>query len=217
MATHDKLTPEPTTHGAPLGQIPPWQLRDLVGGNAALGELYERCRRYLLLIANHEVGPHLRGKLGPSDIVQETLLRAQRKLAQFEGRTDAELRAWLRAILLNSIRDAVRQYQPGSKCDLLRERQLHSLLSDPGDARLPVSTDSPSKQLLARERAASLREALMQLPDDYRRVIQLRSFERRPFAEIGIAMGRSADASRKLWLRAVERLRDLLGADDESL
>jgi len=217
MATRDKLPPDSTLHGTLSGDVSLWQLRDHVGGDVALGELYERCRRYLLLIANQEVGLQLRGKLGPSDIVQETLLRAQRNFAQFEGRTDAELRAWLRAILLNSIRDAVRQYQPGCKRDLLRERQLHTILAEPGDARLPVSDESPSRQLLDRERAACLRAALTQLPEDYRRVVQLRSFDRRPFAEIGIAMGRSTDASRKLWLRAVERLRNLLGADDESL
>ena len=46
----------------------------------SLGQLYERCQRYLLLIANNELGEEFRAKLGPSDIVQETLLKRNANL-----------------------------------------------------------------------------------------------------------------------------------------
>ena len=60
--------------------------------------------------------------------------------------------------------------------------------------------------------ARALQDALAQLPDDYRQVITLRHQEQRSFEEIGILLGRSSEAVRKLWSRAIERLKQELGA-----
>lgn len=184
------------------------------GCTASLGELYERCRRYLLLIANRELDGQLRAKLGPSDIVQETLLKAQGDFHRFEGRTDAELRAWLRVILLNSVRDAGRRFQPGSKRDPRREQRLHALFHE--QIAQPASASSPSKQAIHSEQTRDLQVAMSQLPNHYRRVIVLRNLERKSFEEAGADLGLGSDAARKLWLRAIDRLRQLIGARDES-
>lgn len=181
----------------------------------ALGKLYEQCHRYLLLIANRELDIQLRAKLGASDVVQETMLKAQRSFEGFAGSSEGELRAWLRTILLNSVRDAARRYQSGGKRDIRRERELHAVLSDQGEAASFSQPESPSRQLMAAEQAASLRAALLRLPEDYRQVILLRNIERLSFQEIGEQMQRSNEAARKLWVRAVDRLRELLGAGNE--
>jgi RNA polymerase sigma-70 factor (ECF subfamily) len=178
----------------------------------ALGDLYEKCQRYLLLIANRELDVQLRAKLGPSDLVQDTMLKAQRGFDAFAGSSEGELRSWLRTILLNSVRDAARRYQAGSKRDIRRERELQAVLSDQGDAAPFSQPESPSRQLMAAEHVDSLRAALLQLPADYRQVILLRNIERLPFQEIGERMQRSNEAARKLWVRAIDRLRELLGA-----
>ena len=68
---------------------------------------------------------------------------------------------------------------------------------------------------MAAERAQTLRAAVRQLPADYRQVILLRNIERLQFNEIGDVMQRSGEAARKLWLRAIYRLRELLGASNE--
>jgi RNA polymerase sigma-70 factor (ECF subfamily) len=64
---------------------------------------------------------------------------------------------------------------------------------------------------MSRERAQALQRALSQLPEEYRRVITLRHYEEQSFEEIGKQMERSTDAARKLWARAIERLRQELG------
>ena len=69
------------------------------GHDSAVGRLLEAARLYLLLVANRELPPDLRPKVGPSDLVQETLLRAHRHFGQFRGATEDELLAWLRQIL----------------------------------------------------------------------------------------------------------------------
>ena len=50
----------------------------------------------------------MRGQLDPSDIVQQTLLKAHEKFDQFRGSTEHELRGWLRAILARNLVDAAR-------------------------------------------------------------------------------------------------------------
>ena len=53
------------------------------------GESLERYRPYLHLLARLQLDPRWQARLDPSDVVQETLLRAHEKLAQFRGRGDA--------------------------------------------------------------------------------------------------------------------------------
>ncbi len=65
-----------------------------------------------------------------------------------------------------------------------------------------------------REEADRVDAALARLPEDHRRVIELRNREGRPFGEIGDILGRSADAARMLWFRAVERLQRELAETD---
>ncbi len=59
----------------------------------------EQYRDYLRILARLQLDPRMRGALDPSDVVQQTLLKAHENLKGFRGKTDAELQGWLRAIL----------------------------------------------------------------------------------------------------------------------
>jgi RNA polymerase sigma-70 factor (ECF subfamily) len=61
-----------------------------------------------------------------------------------------------------------------------------------------------------------LRAAIERLPADYRRVMELRYTEGLSFEEVGRRLGRSADAARMLWARAVDRLRQEFRCDPEA-
>ena len=74
------------------------------------GRALERFRSYLRLLAGLHLDPRLQGKLDPSDVVQETLLKAHEKMDQYRGRTDAELVGWLRQILANQMLMAARKF-----------------------------------------------------------------------------------------------------------
>jgi RNA polymerase sigma-70 factor (ECF subfamily) len=184
------------------------------GSTEALGQLLEVCRPYLLLVANQELPPELRGKVGASDLVQETCLRAYDKFGDFHDNGRAELVAWLRRILLNSVADLKRRYCATDKRQLAREIILPAGVTMEA-LHVPAPGPSPSSVVTDAEQDAALQGALERLPEPYRQVVLWRNYDRLPFEEIGRRLDRSAEAARKLWVRAIEQLQQSLGVCDE--
>jgi RNA polymerase sigma-70 factor (ECF subfamily) len=184
-----------------------WLPEARAGSAEALGEALEACRGYLLLIARQELGKDLQAKAGASDLVQQTFLEAQGDFPRFQGDSAAELRAWLRRILLNNVATFTAAYRETAKRAVGRERLLSQLGPQGAEAKgLAEAAPSPSAVAMAREEADALARVLERLPEDYRQALMLRHVEELPFEEIGRRLNRSANAARKLWARAVERL-----------
>jgi RNA polymerase sigma-70 factor, ECF subfamily len=178
------------------------------GSLEALGQTLHAFRAYLLAIAERELDPQLKPKGGASDLVQQTLLEAVGNFEAFRGKTDAELRAWLRRLLLHNVVDFTRQYRDAEKREVSRECQLGPGTSSSEVAPQVVdSGPSPSALAAKSEEAQAIQRAVEKLPDDYRRIIVLRYQDERSFEEIGRSMNLSANAARKLWARAIKRLR----------
>ena len=184
------------------------------GSDEALGQALQACRLYLLMIAERELEPAVRAKGGASDLVQQTFMEAQGDFARFHGTDSTELRAWLRRLLLNNVANFRRHYRGTAKRRADRETPLDAGDSTRGGngAWLADDTPSPSRQLMQEEKDQDLRRALDRLPPDYRQVLLLRYEEELPFEEVAQRMGRTANAARKLWSRAVEQLQRELEA-----
>jgi RNA polymerase sigma-70 factor (ECF subfamily) len=186
-----------------------WLTAARAGSVEALGQALDACRGYLLTIAHQELDADLRAKGGASDLVQETFLKAHRHFGRFHGTSEEELRAWLRRLLLNTLADFRRLYRATDKRQAAREVALQTGDSSAEAGReLAASVLSPSKTAMSNEQAAALHQVIDSLPEEYRLVLHLRHQEERSFEEIGQAMERSANAARKLWARAVERLQE---------
>jgi RNA polymerase sigma-70 factor (ECF subfamily) len=184
------------------------------GSREAIGEVLEACRLYLLLVATQHLAPELRGKDGVSDLVQETFLEAHRDFGQFQGKSEEELLGWLRGILLHNVADLGRRYRDSEMRQVAREVALADFPRGALQEGLVAPTQTPSAQAVAREEDAEMQRALEQLPEQYRQVIVLHHRERLPFEEVGRRLGRSAEAARKLWARAVEKLQRNLETPD---
>jgi RNA polymerase sigma-70 factor (ECF subfamily) len=189
--------------------------RARAGDGDALGALLELYRHYLSLLARLQVGRRLQGKVDAADLVQETFLEAHRDLRQFRGTTESELVHWLRRILATTLANQVRRYFGTQARDPQLERELAEALdasSRSMDRGLVAPQSSPSQQAVRREQAVLLADALEVLPEDYRQVIVLRQLEGLSFPEVAQHMRRSEDSVKKLWARALARLRQTLGS-----
>ena len=176
-----------------------------------LDRLFGACRNYLALVARSQVEGRLRAKVDASDLVQQTLLEAYRDFGQFRGRTEAEWLAWLRRILARNAAEFVRCYRGTQK----RQVGLEVAPAADPSAGLFQPADpgeSPSQQLLRKERELQVADALMTLPEDHREVICLRNLQRLPFDEVARRMGRSRPAVQMLWMRALRSLQSALAA-----
>src|SRR5438477_6528604 len=94
------------------------------GSGQALGQLLELYQGYLTLLARLQISRRLQAKVDPSDLVQETFLKAHRHFAQFRGRTESELVSWLRQILAATLANLVRHYYAAQRRDVRLERDL---------------------------------------------------------------------------------------------
>jgi RNA polymerase sigma-70 factor (ECF subfamily) len=174
-----------------------------------LEPLLEACRNYLWLLARTSLSGKLRAKLGASDIVQETLLKAYARFDQFRGHTEADLLAWLRRILARTVANVVRGYGATAKRELARERSLEQVLDRSSQALghlIAAPGTSPSRAAQRRDLRLSMADALATLEPDHREVIVLRNFEELEWEEVARRMNRSSGAVRMLWLRALKRL-----------
>ena len=184
------------------------------GDPATLGRLLDLYRRYLALLARVQIGQRLQGKVDASDLVQETYLEAHRNFGRFRGTSEGQFVCWLRQILAAKLADQLRRYLGARGRDVRLEREIEDALDRSSvllDRGLVAQQSSPSQQAAHREQAVLLADALAELPDDYRDVITLRNLEGLTFPEVARRMGRSLDSVEKLWMRALARLRQLLG------
>jgi RNA polymerase sigma-70 factor (ECF subfamily) len=185
------------------------------GDPLAREQLFESYRPYLRLLAQGQLGRHLRAKCDPSDLVQQTLLEAHRDFATFQGAHAAELLAWLRRILAHNLFNEARRFAARQR-DASREVSLEQLQHGLEQSSLTLGRclaangPSPSSLAAADEAALRLAETLAQLPGDYQTVLVLRVLEGLSAEEVGLRMGRSAGAIRMLQMRGLTALRELL-------
>lgn len=166
------------------------------------GQRLEVFRPYLLKIAMAELSDAIQGKIGASDIVQETIIKGYENYTAFRGSTNEEFAGWLRTILLRIMSNWHKVYRA-------QKRDLS--LEVPTDVQLvPPTQQSPSEVALTREQKLILDAAISRLPNHYRQAILLRHRENLTFSEIGIRIGNSEEAARKTWARAVEQLKQEL-------
>lgn len=185
------------------------------GQEEQLGRLLELYRNYLTVLAATQLDARLRQRLSPSDLVQEAMLGAYRDFGQFRGQSERELLGWLRQILINALHHAYEAHVQAQRRDVRRDVSLDAVDQklDRSVVRLAqVLADkgpSPSAHAYQRERAVDMANQLAKLRGDYRDVIVLRNLQGLSFEEIAQRLDRKTGTVRMLWLRAMEKLREV--------
>ena len=196
---------------------------DLAAARAGDRAAFDRWRApftaYVEEVVRREAGRKLQERVEVADLVQEAWLRAFRSIGELRGGDPAEMRSWLATIAERAVLDAGRRLGAARR-DAGREVPLpDGRPSDDDDAAAPhlaAVEPTPSRVLRRDERFDRLKEALASLSEDHRRVVELVRLQGVPVGEAARRMGRSANATSMLLLRALLKLRDQFG-DTESL
>jgi RNA polymerase sigma-70 factor (ECF subfamily) len=175
----------------------------------------EHYRDYLRLLAQIQFDDRLQGKLDASDLVQETLLKAHKARSQFHGQDGAEMAAWLRQILTNTLVDAVRRFTTEGR-DVALEQSVEKSVQESSyrlEAWLANEQSSPDAQAQRHEQLLHLATSLAQLPQDQQLALQLKHLEGLSVQEISRRLGRSEAGVAGLLRRGLKRLRELVAKD----
>ena len=154
----------------------------------------------------------LQSKLDDSDLVQEVSAQAFRDFPKFVGVTEGEFTAWLRQKMAGVAAQALRRYTTQQR-DIHLERRLGESF-DRSSSRvaqsLATEQSTPSAHALERERSVLIAQALSSLPEHYCDVLIMRDLQGLSLEQISRRLGRSPESVRKIWARAIVKIRQLL-------
>jgi RNA polymerase sigma-70 factor, ECF subfamily len=190
------------------------------GEGESMGQLLQTYRNYMTILATMQLDRKLRRRMNPSDLVQEAMLAAHRDFGKFRGSSEREFLAWLRQVLINCLHHAVEVHLRAKKRDVRREisiEQVSAALDRSAANFTRILADSgatPSASMQRHERVVALADQLAQLKAEYRDVIVLRNLQGLSFDEIAARMERKPGAVRMLWLRAMDRFRQIYNVGD---
>lgn len=173
------------------------------GDEEALGELLNRHRNRLRELAARELGPGLRVRVDASDVVQQTILSAIRRLSDFGESDEGQLQAWIERIHQRNVQDTVGMHVGAKK-------RAISLEASPGPLGETIHADGVegNRFVSTSEDTAWLITQVDRLPSDQQAAVKLRHLEGKGLEEISITMGRSKLAVASLIKRDLATLRE---------
>jgi RNA polymerase sigma-70 factor (ECF subfamily) len=180
------------------------------GEPVAFEVLTERYRERLSAMVEARLYGGVRRKVAVSDIIQEAYLGAYQGLDSFEFVDDDSFRRWLTRIVENKVRDALRRHVGARRRGVAREVTRSERAPTEVHAG---SIPTPSQVAEGKELGDAVGRALEQLPADYRRAIYLLQERDLRLDEAADEMGRSREAMKKLYSRALGRLEEFLGIE----
>ncbi|MGC8638522.1 MAG: sigma-70 family RNA polymerase sigma factor [Isosphaeraceae bacterium] len=194
------------------------RLRQAAAGDEAawaaiLASHRDRLRRMVALRLDHR----LKGRIDPSDVIQEAFLQAAQGLPKYLEHAERPLFLWLRWLTGMTLRAVHRRHlgiqarDAGREVQLL-DRPLPQASSAALAAQLLGRDTRPSVAAIREERKRRLQEALNAMDSVDREVLVLRHFEELSNAEVARELGLRESAASKRYIRALRRLKEILAA-----
>jgi RNA polymerase sigma-70 factor (ECF subfamily) len=187
------------------------------GDREARQQLLVRHRKRLRQMVALRMDHRLRARVDPSDVVQEALADAAQELSDYLRKRPLPFYPWLRQLAWERLIELHRRHLHAQKRSVRREDPEFLALPEESAVqlaqRLLAPGSSPSERLLRDELRGRVQAALAQLPPRDREVLVLRHLEQLSTQETAAVLGISPGAVKTRHLRAVERLRGLLGED----
>jgi RNA polymerase sigma-70 factor (ECF subfamily) len=192
-------------------------VRDAARGDQdALRTLLERNRERLRRMVALRLDSRVAARVDASDVVQEVLIYATRKLVDYDRERPLEFYAWLYRLALDRLAVVHRKHRCGARSV---SREQHDFASPDRSTRLLVdqlvaSDTTPRQDLVKKERQERVYAALGQLEPHDREILVMHYLEDLTLTEIAAILGIGESAARMRHKRAIERIGALLNADD---
>ncbi len=190
------------------------------GDADAVNRLLARHREAVRRMIGLRLDPALAARLDASDVVQDVMVEANRRLSDYLENPSMPFHLWLRHLAKDHIIAAHRRHRKAGKRSVDRERAIdrpafadHSSMNLA--AQLVAEGTTPAAEAIRREMTQRFIAALDTLDDDDQEIILIRHFEQLSNQETAAALELSEPAASMRYLRAIRKLRAVLGTDSE--
>jgi RNA polymerase sigma-70 factor (ECF subfamily) len=186
------------------------------GDQVAVQSLLERHRERLRRMVALRLDSRLSARVDASDVVQEAMMDAARKLVDYERERPLPFYPWLCRLTAEQLAIVHRMHRCGTRSV---GREQHAFARPDDSARLLadrlVATDTtPGHAVVREERRQRVHTALERLTPPDREILVMRYLEDLTFPEIAAILDIGESAAKMRHLRAIERIRSVLRSDD---
>ncbi len=213
------MNSEPLPHPA----LTPDQWKNLVHAaqdKVRLSELFDQNRDRLKRIVHASMDHRMQSRIDASDVLQETFLEAFVRFQEYLAKPDVSVFVWLRFLAKQRLMTMHRRHITALSRDLRRDVSLQHFEANQGSmamaaAQLAARITTASGVLARKELRMNVQAALEKVDDKSREILLLRHFEQLSNAESAEVLQVSPTAASNRYIRALERLKMILGADLE--
>lgn len=191
------------------------------GNSLALNQLMERHRKSIQQLVRMRLDQKIRRRVGVSDVVQDVMVEANRRMQRYLEDPAMPFHLWLRQIARDRIIDAHRRHRGSARRSVDREQavtvprgydqssiQLAAALGDP--------ELTPAAAALQKEMAARIERAIANLDERDAEIIVMRHYEMLTNQEVALALGLTEPAASMRYLRAIRRLKSVIHESSQS-
>jgi RNA polymerase sigma-70 factor (ECF subfamily) len=191
------------------------------GDTVAIERLLERHRPRLRRMIALRLDDRLAARVDASDVVQETLADAARKLADYARDRPLPFYPWLHRLAAERVAAVHRRHRRSKARSVAREEPDAFAWPDSSAQlmvnRLVANDTSPGHALLREEERRHVHATLQQLAPVDREILMMHYLEELSFPEIGAILDIGEGAAKMRHLRALRRIRALMAGDDHEL
>jgi len=184
------------------------------GEPAAVDQLLARHREPVRRMIDMRLDRAIARRVDASDIAQEVLLEASRRLRDYLRQPDLPFHLWLRHIARDHLIDAHRRHRVAKRRTVDRERPLQAGPADRSSVELIAELIdrelTPATAALRKELQNRFQSVLADLDEDDREIILMRHFEQLSNQEVAAVLGLTEPAASMRHLRALRKMRELL-------
>jgi RNA polymerase sigma-70 factor (ECF subfamily) len=187
------------------------------GEAAAVNNLMDRHREALRKMVNMRLDRAVAARVDASDVVQDVLLEASQRMSDYVKNPSMPFHLWLRQLAKDRLIDMHRRHRAAQRRSVDREQRLNANYSDQSSLDLAGQLRdhelTPAAATIRRELETRFMTALQDLAEDDREIILMRHQEHLSNSEVAEALSLSQPAAGMRYLRALRRLREILGSD----